>query len=383
MDLLRNAVLPIYFAAALTIAGCGGSGGSNDDDTPAPPANASHAVMSISALPQLTNPVPTPETVVDIFLAAFDLAYNAGARGQMTTYHWNDLEPHSASYDASKLESLNGAITNALTHDMTQFVGIQMINTNQREMPAEFASSAFDDTTVITRFNLLLDRVIRPNIGKIKYLSIGNEVDAYLRAHPTEWAKYKVFYDAAVEHAHSLDPAILVGVTATAEGALALSVRDLQNLNEHSDVIILTYYPIDFAGDGAVTVRTPQSPATDFPAMLHFAGTRPLVLQEVGYPASPLNHSSEAMQSAFIENVYAAWRENAGDIPFLNFFVLHDFTAQMCADFTRYYGAAGLGNSTSFGAYLCSLGLLKDDGTPRQAWATLQQQNEQAPFIAR
>jgi len=382
MDFLRHLLMPVFFAAVLTIAACG-SGGGNDNDTTAPPANPPQAVMSISALPQLTNPVPTPENVVEIFLAAFNLAYDAGARGQMTTFHWNDLEPQVGNYDAHELESLNGAITNAISHDMTQFVGIQMINTNQREMPAEFSNSAFDNATVMTRFNLLLDRVITPNIGKIKYLSIGNEVDAYLRAHPAEWAKYKTFYDAAVEHAHSLDPDILVGVTATAEGALTLSTSPLQDLNEHSDVIILTYYPIDFSGDGTVTVRTPQSPATDFPDMLNFAGTRPLVLQEVGYPASPLNNSSEAMQSAFIESVYDTWRSNAADIPFLNFFVLHDFTAQMCAEFTSYYGAAGLGNSESFGAYLCTLGFRRDDGTPRQAWSTLQQQTEQADFIVK
>jgi hypothetical protein len=380
MDFSKQAMLPVLLSIfmAVVAAGCGGGG---SDDDPAPTPRNPKAVMSISALPRL-NPEPTtPQQVIDVFLEAFDLAYDAGARGQMTTFHWNDLEPQVGNYDAHELESLNDAIDNAISHDMTQFIGIQMINTNQREMPTEYAASDFDDPAVIARFKLLLDRVVTPNVGKIKYLSIGNEVDAYLRAHPAEWASYKTFYDAAGEYAHSLDPNIQVGATATAEGALTLSGAEVQQLNENSDVMILTYYPINFAGDGTVTVRAPQSPAGDFADMLAFAGGRPLILQEVGYPASPLNLSSESMQAEFIESVFSAWSDNADDIPFLNFFVLHDFTQTMCEEFTTYYGAAGLANADSFAAYLCTLGLRTDNGTPRQAWQTLQQQAEMADFI--
>lgn len=383
MDFVRCAMRLALSTTVLAIAlgGCGGGGGS-DDDAP-PDEQIVQAVMSISALPRL-NPTPTTQQqVIDVFLEAFDLAYNAGARGQMSTWHWNDLEPNLNNYDAQEMDALNGAIANAMEHSMTQFVGIQMINTNQRELPTEFASGNFDDPAMIAQFKLLLDRVITPHVGKIKYLSIGNEVDAYLRAHPAEWTSFKAFFDAAVDHAHTLDPDIQVGVTATAEGALTLSRNDLQQLNENSDVIILTYYPIDFGADGTVTVRTPQSPANDFADMLAFAGDRPLLLQEVGYPASPLNASTDSLQAEFIDSVFSAWRDYSDDIPFLNFFVLHDFTAQICADFTVYYGVAGLGNADSFTAYLCTLGLRKDDGTPRQAWDTLQQQAAAADFIVR
>lgn len=375
---LQGLSIIVFFALAF-----GGCGSSDDDDDMPPATEVTPAVLSISALPRL-NPTPTTEQqVIDIFLEAFDLGVDAGARGQMTTYHWSDLEPSINAYDTGELDSLDDAIANAIAHDLTQFIGIQMINTTQRELPAEFSATGFDDPAMITQFSALLDRVITPNIGKIKYLSIGNEVDVYLRAHPGEWTGFKTFFDAAREHARTLDPDILVGITATAEGALTLSRNELLQLNEHSDVVILTYYPLDFGGDGTVTVRAPQSPVTDFTDMLAFADGKALVLQEVGYPASPLNASSEAMQADFIESVFSAWRNAADNIPFLNLFVLHDFTAQMCADFTTYYGVAGLGNAESFEAYLCTLGLREDDGTPRQAWNTLLEQAAQADFIAR
>jgi len=379
---LARSLIQLSYALILAclFAACGGSGSNNDDKAPNP---TPEAVLAISSLPRLE---PTPATIdelITVLNEAFSLAYDAGARGQMTTKHWYELEPQSGNYDEEIFDSLNSAIDNAMTHDMQQFVGLQLINTTQREMPADLTDAAFDDTRVIQQFELLLDKLLDANPGKIRYLSIGNEVDVYLRAHPEEWTPYKSFFTAIVAYVHEKAPAIEVGVTATAEGALTLSTAELQDLNDVSDVVMLTYYPLDFAGDGTVSVRAPESPDNDFSAMIDFAGDKKVVLQEVGYPASALNTSSQTLQASFVEHVFSAWKQHAEQIPFLNYFVLHDFTQQTCDEYTLYYGMAGFQNAESFSAYLCSLGLRGADGTPKAAWNTLLQQTQQADFITR
>jgi len=267
--------------------------GSGGETTPAQPTATKPGVLAISALPRL-DPFPaTAAQYVALATEAFDLVYGAGARGQMTTFTWSALEPTQGTYDASKFGDLAAAIDQAQSHAMTQFVGIQIINTTAREVPADLAGQAFDSPAVTSRFRSLLDRVVAPNRGKIRFLSIGNEVDAYLRANPAQWANYKRFYADATQYAHSLDPAIQVGVTGTADGALTLSATELQDLNAGSDVMILTYYPLQSDASGTITVRDPGVVAGDFNRMLQFAGGRRLVMQEVGYPASTLNSSSE------------------------------------------------------------------------------------------
>lgn len=360
---------------ALLLTACGGGGDDSPAPAPTPAPTSKPGVLAISALPRL-NPLPTTaQQFVTLVTEAFELTYNAGARGQMTTFTWSSLEPTAGNFSSSEFDNLNSAIANAQTRGVVQFIGIQLINTTARELPADLATLAFDDPSVRTRFRALLDRVVTPNAGKIRYLSIGNEVDAYLRAHPTEWPAYKTLYDDAVQYAHTLDPAIKVGVTGTADGALLQSPTELQTLNAMSDVIILTYYPLQFDAQGTVTVRSPTVAASDFPSMLNFAGNKQLVLQEVGYPSAAANGSSEAMQAQFVTNVFAAWRASNGKIPFLNYFVLHDFTQQMCDDFGVYYGLPG---NASFKAFLCSLGLRKDDGTPRAAWSVFQNEAAQS-----
>jgi hypothetical protein len=227
-------------------------------------------------------------------------------------------------------------------------------------------SLPFNDLAVITRFRLLLDRVLtNAHRGQIRYLSIGNEVDAHLRVNPQEWPQYREFYNAAVAYAHTLDPNVKVGVTGTADGALVHSPMELTDLNTMSDVIILTYYPLQFSVQGEVTVRNPTVVASDFPQLLNFAGAKQLVLQEVGHPASALNGSSESMQAQFVTNVFGAWKNANGKIPFLNYFLLHDFPQQLCDELSV---KNGVPDNQSFNAFLCTLGLRTANGTPRTGW---------------
>jgi len=56
---------------------------------------------------------------------------------------------------------------------------------------------------------------------------------------------------------------------------------------------------------------------------------------------------------------------DASRMPFVNLFLLHDFTTEECDAFGDYYG---IPNNAQFEAYLCTLGLRLADGTPRPAW---------------
>jgi hypothetical protein len=136
-------------------------------------------------------------------------------------------------------------------------------------------------------------------------------------------------------------------------------------LNTRSDVIMLTYYPIG----PDLQVDAPTIARTAFPAILAAAGAKPVVIQELGYPASPLLGSSDAMQADFFADAIDQWSQIDGSrMPFVNLFLLHDFTPEECDAFGEYYG---IPNNAQFEAYLCTLGLRHADGTPRPAWTSV------------
>ncbi|MBM3225923.1 MAG: hypothetical protein FJZ47_19300 [Candidatus Tectomicrobia bacterium] len=275
----------------------------------------------------------------------------------MLTYTWSALEPTPQRY---ALDQIREAIAFFTARRINIYLGIQLINTVKRETPSDLLTVPFDAAQIRARFRALLDRLQPLLTANVKYLAIGNEVDVYLEAHPAEWATYQIFYEDGLAYVHQKFPSLLVGVAATYDGASGASQAQLARLNTQSDVVIYTYYPLraDFQ------VHSPQAPRTDFPHMLTLAAGKPVVLQEVGFPSDPLNGSSEAMEAEFVTHVLTAWRAAGARMPFLSYFLEHDFDNDTCDLLLSYYELP----DQAFKAYLCSLGLRRADGSAKPAW---------------
>ncbi len=305
------------------------------------------------------SPRTEPTTTIGDFFGAIDLAYNAGARGAFNSNTWSALEASQGVYKLTDL--FNGLEYLGNKRGFVLLEGIQMLNTTAKETPSDLMGVPFDSPKMKARFHALIDR-IRPHLNShVKYISIGNEVDVYLGTHPSEQSSYENFYADAAKYVKAAAPWVKVGVTFTYDGARGDQHALMQKLNRWSDIVLLTYYPL---GDNFV-VREPDAPLADLPRMVTLAQGRPLILQEVGYPAAARLDSSDEKQATFVRNVYAAWSRVGGAIPFLNFFLEHDIPQQQCDSFSRYYGLPG---NQNFGAFLCSLGLRRVDGRPKAGW---------------
>lgn len=335
---------------------------SNAQDTN---SDAPQRTLAISTLPVLEPPI-TQDNMIERFLSAMERSVKAGATGNMISKTWHELEPQAGQF---MLEDLSNDLNyRTAKYNQLEFLSLQILNTTTKETPPDLLPVAFDEPEMITRFQQFFDALLPRLNERVQYLSIGNEVDAYLSAHPDEWKPYQQFYEAALAYVHQRAPWIKVGVTATFGGTQTYH-NEVADLNAQSDVWIMTYYPLaaDFG------VREPDVPLVDFPQMVGWAGDKPLVLQEVGYPAAESLDSSEAKQAAFVHNVFRAWEADAAHIPFLSYFAQGDFSDEMCKGFLTYYG---LPDQQRFYDFLCTLGLLKVDGTPREAWAAFEQEGQ-------
>ncbi len=353
MQTYRNGLMGLWqFGACAMLFGCGGSGVSVQPASSNPPSSQTVA-MSINTP---NSSVPFTSQELDDAVA---LAQGAGVRGVIATYTWSSLETTPGQIDVSSLQS---GLSYYHQHGLQVLLGIQVINTVKREVPSDLETVPFDDPQFISRFHALLDAVRATLSGTERYISIGNEVDVYLQAQPNEWAPYTGFYQDAVAYLHSSSPALLVGVTTTFAGYSVASTAEVHTLNAPSDVIILTYYPLQ--GDSQALPAT--SPTTDIPLMLKLADGKPIVLQEAGYPSGTPNASSEASQQQFVTSLFQAWRDAGSNLPFLSYFLLYDFDQPTCAALGTYYGS----QDPAFLSYLCTLGLRHSDGSPKAAWNT-------------
>lgn len=328
-------------------------------------------ILAIAAVPPLDPPPETlsPNELVKLFTDTLQTSVEAGANGELIAKTWSELESGAGAFT---LDDFTGDITYRRTaYRQTFFVGIQLVNTLVKDTPPDLLDVAFDDPRMIERFKALIDALLPYFETDVRYLSIGNEVDVYLENH-NQWEAYKTFYDAAVAYVHEVAPWIKVGVTFTYGGTKTMTDK-VRALNEVSDVVILTYYPLE----SDLHVQPPDAPLQDFPAMLALTDDKPLILQEVGYPSAEQLGSSEAKQAEFVTHVYEAWDQAGDRIPFLSFFAMGDFSDQLTEQLSGYYGITGADNFT---ALLRTLGLRQVDGTPKLGWQAFVEGAAQAGF---
>jgi hypothetical protein len=344
--------------AAIAFSGCGlvawfALPGRSESAAPhgAPPPR----VLAISPSPRGGMPLTPLKIAHSVKIAA-----RAGVTGDQLFNLWDEMEPHAGKIDVSSpkggIDYLGGKL------DWTLEFTIGTINTTVRATPPDLESVAFDDPRMIERFHKLLDAIVPILNSHVAYISVGNEVDVYLARHPDQWPQYRRFYDDAVAYLHAKAPGVKVGVATTWFGTRGISRAQVAELNAKSDVWIITYYPThaDFIVD------LPAAPRTDFPEMVRLASGKPVILQEVGYPSSPMLQSSPDLQAEFVRQVFAAWSDAGPAIPFLNYVMEHDLNQDYCATRPDYYGLPD--RSGHFAAYFCTLGLMTVDGAEKPGW---------------
>jgi hypothetical protein len=196
--------------------------------------------------------------------------------------------------------------------------------------------------------------------NRIRFLSIGNETDVYLDANPSENNTFKTFLTKAREHAKTLSRNVLVGTTLTDAGAVR---PDCRKLVASMDAHFLTYYHGQHGLEG--TFKDPTSTKADLISLAAQLNTRPIVFQEIGFPAHPSLGSAEK-QAVFVDQVFDAWDELGDRVPMINYFMMNDFPAAFVQEQVSYYGADD--ESEALANFIGSLGLNDSDGTARPAW---------------
>jgi hypothetical protein len=350
---LGRRALTLLVAAGFLAGGCGGS------STKDPPTSGGARIPAggvLSITPVTANiPPRSGQEVLDALRATYD----AGARGYYLAYRWSELEPAPGQYAITDLQNhLNTVDGIGFTRI---FISIHVINTNQKETPADLKGVAWDAPQMQSRFRALLDQVL-PLLGsKVAFFAIGNEVDAWLGPN-NEWAAYQSFFSQGRSYVRASKPALPVGVATIFDGARGPWKPQVQALNALADVAIYTYY-----GNGSGFQALPPSAGSQaLTEMVSLAAGKPVIVQEFGQSSSTVNGGSEALQAQFFTTSLATWSAIGGAaMPFFSVFALHDFPPTLCDQLLTYYGT---GPNTPFREYLCYLGLKRQTGTAKPAF---------------
>ena len=312
-------------------------------------------VLAMTDLPPLKE-VPTLESLE----AAIEKSAAVGCGGAVLSFSWPSLEKEPGKYTFDELKQ-----SATLNSGRILYLGIQVLNTTVRDLPADLADKSFDDPIVIDRFKQLLDALGPLLKSRIRYLSIGNESDIYLAAHIDEVEPFKTFLQRTRDHAKSLAPSVKVSTTLT---DAAVAKESMMRLIESMDAYFLTYYHGQHGIEGEFkdTATTKQSIVD----LVNSLDDRAVVFQEIGFP-SHVQLASPEQQAEFVAGVFDAWEQLGEKVELMNYFLMYDFPESLIQEQFGYYGIEG--ENASLMQFMSSLGLHTADGVPKPAWSVFQQ----------
>ncbi len=289
--------------------------------------------------------------------ARFRQARDAGVNFLYISPKWNEIETSREKY---KLNDVEYQIGEAVEENLPAILHIRVIDTNQRAMPADLMGQPFDAEETGARLDRLLDAILPRLQNRVKYFLVGNEIDAYFHQHSGEVQAYAMLVARASAHIRSRVPDAQISVSTTFGGIE--DARLLRPILDQTAFFALTYYPMspDFV------VRDPSTVEKDFPRIIAAAGSKQIFLQEVGYPTSPTNGSSEEKQAEVFSRVLDQVSGNPGRFIGVNFTFMSDFSDSLVKSFSAYYRMPG---ADRFSSFLKTLGMFDDQGRPKKAWA--------------
>jgi hypothetical protein len=293
------------------------------------------------------------------FDAAFSEVQSAGIEVIELNIPWDEIEIDQGQYQDPW--GILDSITFYGEHNISVGFSLGVIDTVERRTPDYLDGLAYDDPQVIEAFNSMIDWFLGnvPSNVNILSLSIGNEVDLVLEGET--WSQYTRFFAATSQHVRANFPQVMVGVKITVmNGVFGDELAQVQRLNNDSDVVMLTYYPLepDFEVlETSIVHQHFEQITASFPQRL-------IWLMEVGYPAgSEYNASSQSRQAEFIHELFAAWDDHTDEIGLIILNWLHDQSPEMIDAWRDYYG-----NTPGLVEYLSTLGLRTYDGQDKPAW---------------
>ena len=166
-------------------------------------------------------------------------------------------------------------------------------------------------------------------------------------------------------------PNLPTGTTLAFHTAVQQNRFDLIELFQGSDFLAYTYYPF---GDGFRYDGDPAVFAKTFEQMTAVSNGKPFLIVENGWATSPILHSDEAKQAAYLQATFHTLTEQHSNFMRHIWYNLHDGLPENCAEVALSFvepelDTAAFGDAWSkFEAYLCTLGLRHSDGTPKLGW---------------
>ncbi len=332
--------------------------------TPRRPAAPQGATVSRPLYVSLdSNPPPNEGYSADSIRNRFRMAVEAGVTYTSFLPKWDEIETSPSRY---RFDDVERRVSMAEQFDLPISLNVRVVDGNNRSMPSRYKGWRFDDRQMAAKLGDLL-RAIGPRFrGRVKWISLGNEVDHYFNGHRSEIGEYGRLLANVMSVVREQFPGARFTVNFSEQRLSDLGglYRPITSMMEFYS---FNYYPIN----SDFTVRDPGVVPGEMNAMIRAAGDAPVMFQELGYPSAQLLGSSPEKQAHFVQAACQVLRDNRGRVFAATFNWMSDLPQSVVDQLGGYYK---MSNSEKFKSFLGTLGMFDQGGRPKPAWQQLQRE---------
>ncbi|MHB8955312.1 MAG: hypothetical protein ACYC4U_20230 [Pirellulaceae bacterium] len=291
-----------------------------------------------------------------------------------TIFQWKEPEPGAYFWKETTGED---PVKKHLQSLKQKGYAISLINTtvhmDQKHLPKYLEGKPFDDPELLDRWEAFLRAFLAQYGDCIDFLNLSNEVGSYFGGHREEWPAYLTFVQKGAEVVHEVRPKIRVGVALACNSATTY----WPDLEPYCDYLAFTYYmPNSSLGKSPTAEALDPDHSNYFAAtldsMLHLAGTKPVLITEIGCATHESIDSSPELQVQFIEQL-VAWLPGKEDRILGVSWLSHiDWPYAHTKQALQGFLDEALLKHEPFMRYLTSLGLMYEDGAKKPGYDALK-----------
>lgn len=299
--------------------------------------------------------------------AGFKKGSSTGVNYLHYSHKWSEVETSDGVYDWTELEWMleehpsPGRIS--ITIAVVDFDGT-------RAMPAYLGAVAFNDSTVLAAYDDMLDDLFTVIGDRVEYVCMGQEVEVYFDANPTEIDEFSALIDSAKTKVTSLWSGRPTTVSFKAAVAVAGEIQTtFADILNSVTLPGITYYftntDLTVRDSNLGTLNTTlQDDILDI--LVGLGGSQPIIVTEFGCPTHANLNSSEAIQAQFFQHGLAVCQvyKDFNLITHVNCNWLHEWDEWLLDLF------GFTGNTRD---YIGSLGFHRTNGLPKDAFAVFNQ----------
>ncbi len=309
----------------------------------------------------------------DNYRADIVKARQSGIQATHSYISWGQVETTEGIYDWSGPDLLLDTLS---LEGLRLSLVIEFIHSGvPGAVPEDLSGRAFDDLEYMDRAADFALAVAQRYGDQIDYLSLGNEVNIYLQSNPDDLAPYLAAFSAIRQAVRTIRPELPVGTVIAFHEVINSDRWGMIEAFKRGDFLAYTYYPhetgfnYDIATDGFGGILE---------RMVSASGDLPFIVVENGFSSSPVLGSNESRQAQYVRDSFTALGAHRQEFNWHVWFSFHDMLPETCTDLALSFlpdnfdpGDSELSAWNTFEEYLCTLGLRRNDGTPKLAWQSL------------